>query len=87
MKDLRAYELEVAEEEARLDKIIADGGDEHVQKQQRSVIEEAQAMVPDTLRRLENAVAQLESFVVRPTALVSVAQLIPLVVVLLLDLV
>lgn len=58
------YKKEVAQEEERLDKLVTSGGDESDQKLQRTVIEEASAMIPDTLRRLEAAVEDLASFVV-----------------------
>lgn len=58
------YKKEVEQEEERLEKLVTSGGDESDQRLQRNVIEEASAMIPDTLRRLETAVGDLEGFVV-----------------------
>eukprot|EP00756_Hemistasia_phaeocysticola_P010032 Hpha_TRINITY_DN14982_c4_g16::TRINITY_DN14982_c4_g16_i1::g.143393::m.143393/K17292/TBCA; tubulin-specific chaperone A len=60
LKDL-AYALkEVAQEEGRLEKVQSEGADEFRQKQQRQVVDEAKAMVPDARQRIARSAADLK---------------------------
>ncbi|KAH9520195.1 hypothetical protein Btru_060245 [Bulinus truncatus] len=59
-KEKESYEKEAVQLEERLEKMKADGKDEHDIKKQGEVLQESRAMVPDTIRRLKKAYADLE---------------------------
>uniref|UniRef100_A0A0B7AZ25 Tubulin-specific chaperone A n=1 Tax=Arion vulgaris TaxID=1028688 RepID=A0A0B7AZ25_9EUPU len=58
-KEKASYEVEVVQLEERLEKMKADGKDEHDIKKQYEVLQESRCMVPDTLKRLKKAAAEL----------------------------
>lgn len=57
------YKKEVDDERSKLEDMIAAGANEHDESHQRRVIEDSEQMVPDTLARLERAVADLAACV------------------------
>lgn len=64
-KEVGYYKSESGEEQATLEKWEQGGYDEPKLRQQRTVVAQARAMVPDTAQRLEAAVAQLKALLVR----------------------
>lgn len=75
-KEVGYYQKESAAEQATLEQWEANGTDEHKVRQQRTVVSQALAMVPDTAQRLESAVTNLKSLLVcfYPTACVDHGQ-------------
>ena len=62
-KDLAYAKKEVDQEKSRLVKMTsAEEKDEYKIRQQKQVIEESEAMVPDALRRMKAACGDLEAF-------------------------
>eukprot|EP00128_Syssomonas_multiformis_P007742 Colp12_sorted_trinity150504_noHs@33501 len=60
-KEEQMYEKEVAQQEARIEKMKAEGKDEYDIKKQIEVLNESKQMIPDCQRRLEAAVAELKA--------------------------
>eukprot|EP00244_Chara_vulgaris_P014550 TRINITY_DN9183_c0_g1_i10.p1 TRINITY_DN9183_c0_g1~~TRINITY_DN9183_c0_g1_i10.p1 ORF type:complete len:113 (-),score=33.46 TRINITY_DN9183_c0_g1_i10:872-1210(-) len=60
-KELQSYEKEVAREQAKVDKMKAEGADPFDIKQQENVLAESQMMIPDCRKRLTKALQDLES--------------------------
>lgn len=57
------YEKEGVQLAEKVEKLKADGTDEHVIRKQQEVLQESKAMVPDTLKRLKNAYEELKTLV------------------------
>lgn len=62
-KDLTSYVQEAADQQAKIDKLVASGADEFVIKKQREVLEETRVMVSDSRERLQEARSDLQQFV------------------------
>ncbi|GFR52504.1 hypothetical protein Agub_g15079 [Astrephomene gubernaculifera] len=62
-KELGYYEKERDKEQARVDKMKAEGADASDLKQAENVLQESAMMIPQTRQRLEAALAELQSFV------------------------
>eukprot|EP00128_Syssomonas_multiformis_P007744 Colp12_sorted_trinity150504_noHs@9069 len=60
-KEEQMYEKEVAQQEARIEKMKTEGKDEYDIKKQIEVLNESKQMIPDCKRRLEAAVAELKA--------------------------
>ena len=60
VKEVNAYEKEVEENEARIQKMRDDGKDPYDIRKQEEVLQESYMMVPDSKARMENAVGDLE---------------------------
>ncbi|KAK6179684.1 hypothetical protein SNE40_011990 [Patella caerulea] len=58
-KEKIMYEKEAVQIEEKIEKMKIDGKDEHDIRKQTEVLQESKAMVPDTLKRLRNAVEDL----------------------------
>ncbi|KAI8586982.1 tubulin binding cofactor A-domain-containing protein [Geranomyces variabilis] len=54
-KDLAYYDIEAVQQQKRIDKLIADGADEHDVRKQKEVLEETHQMLPDGKKRLADA--------------------------------
>ncbi|KAK6179685.1 hypothetical protein SNE40_011990 [Patella caerulea] len=69
-KEKIMYEKEAVQIEEKIEKMKIDGKDEHDIRKQTEVLQESKAMVPDTLKRLRNAVEDLGqvlvSFIYKP---------------------
>jgi tubulin-specific chaperone A len=61
LKEVAAYEKEVVDNEARVQKMRDDGKDEYDIRKQEEVLAESHMMVPDSKGRLETAVQALRS--------------------------
>eukprot|EP00124_Ichthyophonus_hoferi_P003753 Ihof_evm5s349 gene=Ihof_evmTU5s349 len=59
-KEVGMYQREVIEIEERTRRLAAEGTDIYYLKKQEEVKAESEAMVPDTLRRLDAAIIDLE---------------------------
>ncbi|XP_078531344.1 tubulin-specific chaperone A [Lissotriton helveticus] len=55
VKEKAMYEKEAKQQEEKVEKLKADGGDEYVIKKQIEVLQESRMMIPDCQRRLEAA--------------------------------
>ncbi|KAK3279922.1 hypothetical protein CYMTET_12217 [Cymbomonas tetramitiformis] len=62
-KELVMYEKEQQKEQKKTDDMKAAGAEEHDIKQQENVLGEAAMMLPETRKRLENALNDLQSCV------------------------
>ncbi|KAL6055131.1 Tubulin-specific chaperone A [Balamuthia mandrillaris] len=62
-KDLRAYEKEAQQVEAKLQQMRESGADAHDIKQQEMVLEETQTMIVDSKKRLEDALDALKKLI------------------------
>ncbi|GLC41575.1 hypothetical protein PLESTB_000700500 [Pleodorina starrii] len=62
-KELGYYEKERDKEQARVDKMKAEGAEASDIKQAENVLQESAMMIPQTRQRLEAALAELQSFV------------------------
>eukprot|EP00299_Pterocystis_sp_00344_P014527 c7204_g1_i1.p1 GENE.c7204_g1_i1~~c7204_g1_i1.p1 ORF type:complete len:114 (-),score=30.73 c7204_g1_i1:198-539(-) len=58
VKDVRMYQKEVVDERARLESFIQKGQET---RQQEQVVKESEQMIPDALRRLNEAIEDLEA--------------------------
>ncbi|CAG5124679.1 unnamed protein product [Candidula unifasciata] len=58
-KEKECYEKEATQLAEKLEKMKADGKDEHDIKKQGEVLQESRSMVPDTTKRLKKAVNDL----------------------------
>lgn len=63
-KELQRYQEEVATQAAKVEAMRAAEADEHDVKKQIEVLGEAEMMVPDSARRLQKAVEDLQEFMV-----------------------
>ncbi|KAJ3016702.1 hypothetical protein HKX48_003906 [Thoreauomyces humboldtii] len=54
-KDLSYYDQEAVTQQARIDKLISSGADEHDVRKQREVLDETHQMMPDGKKRLAAA--------------------------------
>jgi len=68
VKDLTFYNKEKVQQEGKIQKLVDDSAPEDEEakariKQQRDVLEETLAMIPDTKTRIDNAYDDLKSFV------------------------
>ncbi|XP_069483526.1 tubulin-specific chaperone A [Ambystoma mexicanum] len=59
VKEKSMYEKEAKQQEEKVEKLKAEGGDEYVIKKQMEVLQESRMMIPDCQRRLEAAHADL----------------------------
>ncbi|GFO34223.1 tubulin-specific chaperone a [Plakobranchus ocellatus] len=59
-KEKESYEKEALQLEEKVEKMKADGKDEYDIKKQGEVLQESRSMVPDTIRRLKKAYAELD---------------------------
>jgi tubulin-specific chaperone A len=66
-KDLEVSNKEVAVQQGRIEKLQAEGGDEYTVRKQIEVLEECKMIIPDTQRRLEEAMADLGMLLESPT--------------------
>lgn len=64
MKEKTTYEKEVKLTENRIEKMKAEGRDEYDIKKMHEVLNESKMMVPDCLKRLQNAVDDLKNHLV-----------------------
>jgi hypothetical protein len=64
-KELVRYQEEVTKQSTKVEAMRAGDADEHDVKKQTEVLGEAEMMVPDTMRRLQKAVEDLQEFMVR----------------------
>ncbi|KAJ1209347.1 hypothetical protein NDU88_004725 [Pleurodeles waltl] len=55
VKEKAMYEKEAKQQEEKVEKLKAEGGDEYVIKKQIEVLQESRMMIPDCQRRLEAA--------------------------------
>ncbi|GIL82774.1 hypothetical protein Vretimale_8334 [Volvox reticuliferus] len=62
-KEVGYYEKERDKEQARVDKMKAEGAESSDIKQAENVLQESAMMIPQTRQRLEAALAELQSFV------------------------
>ncbi|KAJ3056139.1 hypothetical protein HK097_007971 [Rhizophlyctis rosea] len=62
-KELSSYQKEAEKQQARIDKLIAEGADDADVRKQREVLEETNLMFPDTKRRLAAAHKELVDLV------------------------
>ena len=60
VKEVNAYEKEVEQNEARIQKMRDEGKDPYDIRKQEEVLQESYMMVPDSKSRLETAIADLE---------------------------
>ena len=60
-KEVSAYEKEVEQNEAKVQKMRDEGKDPYDIRKQEEVLQESYMMVPDSKARLENAMADLEA--------------------------
>ncbi|XP_005091780.1 tubulin-specific chaperone A [Aplysia californica] len=60
VKEKESYEKEATQIEEKIEKMKADGKDEYDVKKQGEVLQESRSMVPDTIRRLKKAYADLD---------------------------
>ena len=68
VKEMNMYKKEVDAQQARIDKLKAEGADAADIKKQAEVLEESANMIPDTHKRLEAAQHELQELVVRVCA-------------------
>ena len=64
-KEVAIYAQEATECRTRADKMTAEGYDEYDIRKQNELVRDAEQMVPDTRRRLDTAVLDLDTFLVR----------------------
>eukprot|EP00271_Cylindrocystis_brebissonii_P010807 TRINITY_DN27207_c0_g1_i1.p1 TRINITY_DN27207_c0_g1~~TRINITY_DN27207_c0_g1_i1.p1 ORF type:complete len:110 (+),score=20.24 TRINITY_DN27207_c0_g1_i1:202-531(+) len=62
-KELHSYEVEVAREMTKTDKMRDEGADPYDLKQQYGVLDESRKMIPECQKHLDAAVADLKLFV------------------------
>ncbi|KAJ3176349.1 hypothetical protein HK101_010452 [Irineochytrium annulatum] len=62
-KELKSYEEESVKQTARIEKLVQSNADEHDVKKQKEVLDETTQILPDTKRRLTEAVGQLQQVV------------------------
>lgn len=62
-KEKKVYEKEALDLAGKVEKMEKEGADHYVVKKQREVLQESQMMVPDSQRRLEKAIKELEALV------------------------
>ncbi|KAL5004761.1 hypothetical protein ScPMuIL_018217 [Solemya velum] len=63
VKEKQAYEKEAVDLEQKVEKMKTDGKDEYDIRKQTEVLQESKAMIPDTLKRLKTAYAELEQLI------------------------
>ncbi|RUP00767.1 tubulin binding cofactor A [Jimgerdemannia flammicorona] len=63
-KELIYYVKEATHQQGRIDKMTADGADEHDVRKQYEVLEETNMMLPDVKKRLAVAYKELQDIVV-----------------------
>ncbi|XP_046358985.1 tubulin-specific chaperone A-like [Haliotis rufescens] len=68
-KEKSMYEKEVETQEARVNKMKAEGVDEHDVRKQMEVLQESRVMIPDTKKRLRTAYDELEQTLQRESDL------------------
>ncbi|XP_055878100.1 tubulin-specific chaperone A-like [Biomphalaria glabrata] len=73
-KEKESYEKEAVQLEEKLEKMKADGKDEHDIRKQGEVLQESRSMVPDTVRRLKKAYAELEELLEKESDLSEVEE-------------
>eukprot|EP00894_Picocystis_sp_ML_P001984 jgi/Pico_ML_1/52501/g3198.t2 len=64
-KDLNLYKKEFEDQQKKVDRMKEEGCDEHDIKQQVQVLNETVTMIPDCRQRLEAALIDLKSYLVR----------------------
>ncbi|XP_055634837.1 tubulin-specific chaperone A [Toxorhynchites rutilus septentrionalis] len=62
-KEKTVYEKEVVTEQNRIEKLKAQGSDDHAIRKQEEVLQESMMMVPDCQRRLAKAFAELSDMI------------------------
>eukprot|EP00011_Vannellida_sp_DIVA3-517-6-12_P012091 CAMPEP_0114622268 /NCGR_PEP_ID=MMETSP0168-20121206/9653_1 /TAXON_ID=95228 ORGANISM="Vannella sp., Strain DIVA3 517/6/12" /NCGR_SAMPLE_ID=MMETSP0168 /ASSEMBLY_ACC=CAM_ASM_000044 /LENGTH=159 /DNA_ID=CAMNT_0001833485 /DNA_START=28 /DNA_END=503 /DNA_ORIENTATION=- len=60
-KEVAFYEREVVEQRDKVARLVAEGKDEHDIKQQQEVLLESEQVLPDSYRRLERALQDLDA--------------------------
>ncbi|PWN39404.1 tubulin binding cofactor A, partial [Ceraceosorus guamensis] len=68
------YVQEAKEQEERVERLQKQGADEWDVKKQREVLRDCEQMIPDCKKRLDNAVSDLEAFLVSLRADASVGE-------------
>jgi len=61
-KELLSYEKEAEKQQSKIESLKAKGAEEHDIKQQEEVLTETLQMIPETTKRLETSVKDLEDF-------------------------
>ena len=61
-KELAAYRNELDAQKRKIEKMAENQADVYDVKKQKEVLHETQIMIPDTMRRLDNAIEDLEVF-------------------------
>lgn len=62
MKEYQSYRKEEVDQKAKIDKMKAEGADEHDVKQQLEVLNDTLTVLPDTLSRLQKYHEELSAF-------------------------
>lgn len=62
-KELDRYRADASTQSSKIDAMRVRGADEYDVKQQVEVLNETEIMIPDSLRRLERALAELRDFI------------------------
>lgn len=62
-KEIGYYRIEAEKQQARIDQLIAKGGDESEVRRQKEVKQETINTIPDVITQLRKAVADLHSFI------------------------
>lgn len=60
-REFESYEKEVAKDKDRISKLRESGSDEHTIKKQEDVLQETLSMLPNTRKRLQDAVEDLQN--------------------------
>lgn len=63
IKECEYYKIEVQENKRKLEQMVQEGRDPYDIKKFREVLGESEMMVPDSARRMQQAVLDLQSFV------------------------
>lgn len=62
-RELKSYEKEAQDQQARIEKLLAAEADEHDVRKQRQVLGETLRMLPDCQQRLDRAIAELKALI------------------------
>ncbi|KAH7907031.1 tubulin binding cofactor A [Hygrophoropsis aurantiaca] len=74
LQDYTLYGKEEEEQKLKVDKMVADNGDEYELRNARKILDESNRMIKDSETRLGNAVQELRGLVVRVRSSKEVAQ-------------
>ncbi|CAG8636618.1 4288_t:CDS:2 [Paraglomus occultum] len=72
--DSKYYEIELQNQQRRIDKYIEENRDEYDIKKQKEVLEETQKMIPDCKNRLQKACQELQDYMDMNPALKGTAE-------------